>query len=447
MGFWPLSLFATPVSSFIEPVPPPGVDPLTGGCSIIAINPKWIPYIVGSLQQLCLQTTWDATGDELSLVLAQANNLLLAFNNLQSVDCGGMPPQLIDESEYQMAICEQLRFKNGKLQGLCCGVWTDIDGQASQGNVNPGQPGAGSPIPPPNGGQATYCGALGNGGQWLLPVNVSSGDTLLFEGLEGAWNDNREVIWNCPDGWVYALGACGQTLPHGSPDPLPTGLHMQIIAHIDGSWYDPLNLDFQGVPQVFTVPPGITNSVVLLQANIDDITKVQGSVSFCVTVKNNQIGTFTHTFDFTQSPGGFIVDNQYLNASGQWINGLGWSYTDFENNTGQWYRGAIILLPPVAPFDMTGISMVFDLTKGTFIDAFKYGVGIHTTPSADPVYELNPATSNGNNQVAGGPYSQPSVTSIKLIVSSDSDSSTPAGFTGSTLIKSLTVSGLGPDPF
>jgi len=305
---WPDNGFAVPVGSFVEAVSPPGVDPTSGDCVILRVNRAWIPYITGALLQLVLETTWNVTGDALNTVQAQAMTLIAAINDLEPGDCGKQTaPQAIEESEYQMSICEQLRFQNGKLQGYCCGEWVDIAGQSSQGNPVVSQPGQGSPVPAPNGGQKDYCGGLGAQQTWLLPVPVSSGDELLFHQLQGAWNDTREIIWNCPDGWVYALGACGQTLPHGSPDPVPGALHMQIIAFIAGNYYDCLGTDVDGNPTPFTVPGGISNAQVVLQANIDDIEHTTGDIGFCVTVTNNQVGSWTHDFQLETNPGGFTA--------------------------------------------------------------------------------------------------------------------------------------------
>jgi len=317
---WPNGDFASPVGSFQEPVPVPSVDPLTGDCAIIRINPAWLPYIRGALSQLWLQTTWDTDAAGLLIVQQQVTNLIFAFNDLQKGDCNGTIPEAIAESEFELSICEQLRYEGGKLQGLCCGVWEDIPGQASQGNVTTTQPGAGSPLPAPNGGTDQYCGAMG-ATEWLLPVPVSSGDTLLFSQLGGAWKDSSDpLVWECPNGWNYALGDCFERSPRGSPDPLPTALHMQIIALIAGNYYDVLQIDSSGTPTQFTVPSGIANENVVLLANINDIARVNGEVSFCVDVTNNAQGTWSSTLDFLTVDGMPPV----VADVGTWFSGTGW---------------------------------------------------------------------------------------------------------------------------
>lgn len=50
--------FAVPVSSFGRPVPPVFVDPDDNPNYQVCFRSEWLPYILGSLEQLLLQTTW-----------------------------------------------------------------------------------------------------------------------------------------------------------------------------------------------------------------------------------------------------------------------------------------------------------------------------------------------------------------------------------------------------
>jgi hypothetical protein len=55
---WPDSDFPRPVSSFEQPVPLVGVDPDAEPAVSVSFNAKWLPYVVGALKQLVLQSTW-----------------------------------------------------------------------------------------------------------------------------------------------------------------------------------------------------------------------------------------------------------------------------------------------------------------------------------------------------------------------------------------------------
>src|SRR5579884_2087348 len=79
---FPDSPFAVPVSSYQHPVKPPGVDPDTTPLIYVGFNFSYLAYIIGSLKQLLLQTTWDVS-DSSSLNLAQqrAFTLINLFAN------------------------------------------------------------------------------------------------------------------------------------------------------------------------------------------------------------------------------------------------------------------------------------------------------------------------------------------------------------------------------
>jgi len=73
---YPNSQFARPVSSFRKPAPVIDVDPDVDPKITVCFNAQWLPYIIGSLRQLLLQTTW-ATSDYDVIDLMQARSQLL----------------------------------------------------------------------------------------------------------------------------------------------------------------------------------------------------------------------------------------------------------------------------------------------------------------------------------------------------------------------------------
>lgn len=79
---WPDSPFARPVSSFQTPVPLVTVDPDEEPDYQVCFRKEWLPYVIGSLQQLLLQTTWKTNDkDALNLVQARAQLLISMFLN------------------------------------------------------------------------------------------------------------------------------------------------------------------------------------------------------------------------------------------------------------------------------------------------------------------------------------------------------------------------------
>lgn len=67
-------------SSFVEPVAPPGVEPdSTPGVSV-CFSAAWLPYVLGSLQQMCQPAAWDTSDPAvLQATLDRAQGLLELF--------------------------------------------------------------------------------------------------------------------------------------------------------------------------------------------------------------------------------------------------------------------------------------------------------------------------------------------------------------------------------
>jgi len=76
---WLPSPYAVPVSSFAEPVIPPTSEPDGGDQAVVCFSIAWLPYVLGALHQLLLQTTWQGTADEIQLAQNRANNLISIF--------------------------------------------------------------------------------------------------------------------------------------------------------------------------------------------------------------------------------------------------------------------------------------------------------------------------------------------------------------------------------
>jgi len=74
------SPFARPQSSYERPAPLVLVDPDTDADYTVRFRAEWLPYIIGALSQLLLQTTWSTDDpDALNLVQARAQLLIDMF--------------------------------------------------------------------------------------------------------------------------------------------------------------------------------------------------------------------------------------------------------------------------------------------------------------------------------------------------------------------------------
>lgn len=77
---FPNSPYAHPVGSFRVPVDPPTTEPDGSPLVTVRINSSWLPYIRGALQQLLLQSTWNADETALELVQERVYRLFRAFD-------------------------------------------------------------------------------------------------------------------------------------------------------------------------------------------------------------------------------------------------------------------------------------------------------------------------------------------------------------------------------
>jgi hypothetical protein len=286
---YPNSPYATPVGSFQVPVVPPGVDPQEGDLVYVGLNCAWLPYIAGALSQLLLQSTWKvSTESELDLVQMQANTLIGLFNcfTLPTLkDLQGLPGS---GCEADCMCC--LRFQNGVLQQLVCGVWTDVPGQGPGGVNPPDQPGDHTPQPLPNGGQQCYHGQFQASGRWRIPTTVSSGDQITLSRADGAHSSSHSASWLCPDGNTFFAGGCvGGTQFYDVTDPLPTAPSGCLIVNV-GSVY--LNLS----SGLVNIPAGIVNQPVDVLVNDATLAGLSGSLTVDLCVINNASGSQSASF-------------------------------------------------------------------------------------------------------------------------------------------------------
>jgi len=279
---WPNSDFPRPVGSFQHPVPVVGVDPDAAPLVFVSFNERWLPYIVGALKQLVLQSTW-ATDDPYTWGIEQfrAMNLLSYFARAQPINPAGSHfSGDIDVSNP----CEFLRIHDGKLQGLCCfdpttgtTTWEDIPGQEG-GFLPSGATQPGATERPAAGASKCYEVLLQANSQWILPFSVNDGDIITITDVNGAWTDGA-INWYCPDGTPFVLGACVGAAGHAGGDPDPTDFHMQAIAVVGSAFYP-------ATSGPFTLPGGTGPQSLILQANDGTLDDNRGSVSLKICVQS-----------------------------------------------------------------------------------------------------------------------------------------------------------------
>lgn len=301
MTAWPFSPYARPVGSFQLPVPPP--VPSGGLCDQLTVDfpSEWLPYILGALTQLTLQSTWQ--GDDAAIADAQSRAWAI-IGTIGRASCVVEPPSDGEEVEEMSNIridCDCRVFVK-----CCDGSEVELLTSKNPGRVQPASPSAGNPTPTGGGGKSSVCGVMQANGTYTLPWPVNTGDVLTFSELFGSTHDDRYSFYYCPDGYLYVAGTCFGTIARGGTEPMPSVLYASIVADIGGTFMNVLNLDLLGNPQPFTIPSGVTNAQVVLQLNTDSLPNMSGDVSFCVQLTNNQPISWSHTFDLTVAPGGWL---------------------------------------------------------------------------------------------------------------------------------------------
>lgn len=380
----------------------------------------YIAAFQGLLIELTYSKNWQRDSAHTAAVVSRVWQQ--ALQDVLCDDCGEIIR--VEESDDFMAICEQLRFQNGKLQGLCCGEWVDISGQGGITIGGPDQPGAPQPQPAPGECQ-TYHGLLSANSEALVPVTVSDGDTLEFTNLSGAgWDGVTAGLWTCPDGGLFFAGACvGGAITSGS-DPDPSLNHMGVIVRIDGAYYPAYG-------GLFTVPGGVSNAQVYVQVNDDNLSDNAGSYSFDVEVCNAAPTTFEHEFNFLTSDGGWVANNPGP-LNNVWALGVGWQDA-FDSGSG--FKGVQIRIDHTSAV-LTSVELHYTMSAK---DASAIADCAVLLPSTVVMYSF--PGQNGNIVVSGGT----NTTSTRLLNSAWS--STGAGNIGSSVVTKIVVRGIGADPF
>lgn len=417
-------------------------DPDTGPLFCVSFNVAYAPFIRGAIFALLQRQMWEGTDAELDMMRIRVHQLLYIFG--QQTDCP-LPSDLTGEYDVMASLCESLRFQDGKLQALCCGEWTDVDGQLpGTGEI---QPGGGTPVPG-DGECVSYHVNLIATQQWSLPAPVNSGDVLTFSNPHGAAQDGSgSGVYYCPAGDIFFAGACTGVFGTNGADPAPLEAHMGTIVQINGVWY--------GTQTPITVPPGVVNKPAIFQVNDSSLADNSGGYNFDVEHCNNVTPSWCHTLDFKLSPHGFSI---YVPAaetsgnSGHWVPGTGFVFGDSYQGAGpgEYFRRVAVIRSGITAFETVAEQAVlFDLTKGSFADPGEEAVELSMGVAgvyATPVTIANPAVSTGDGQEKTGLLSQPNTDSIfALIVAA---SSTPSNtLSGNAVLTGIRVCGKGPDPF
>lgn len=335
-------------------------------------------------------------------------------------DCAGNDvPVAISEMDYDMSICEQLRWNDGVLEGYCCGEWVPIDGNPGPAGGS-GQPGGGGT---PDPGQCTsYHVQFEAKNQALVPAIVSTGDTVTFTNAQGAANDGTiAASWRCPDGQLFFAGACIGDQYHDGSDPDTADFHMQLVAQIGGAWYPASS-------GTITIPSGVSNAQIVIQANDSDTSDNSGSYALDVEVCNNAAVPWSHTFDLAIDPGPWSVT---ASECGEYVPGVGFRST---HNAGLCVNDDLISIETTLP-TATGLTFASWTTYQVCAIAPTYANFTAGATTHSPTLPSGASNYLYTTSIAAGSHLQ-----IDLL-------QRPYTGTGQFVINKIVITGYGSDPF
>lgn len=383
---------------------------------------QWYMSFWGWLSEMSFGKRWQRDSAHNGLIAAALWDKIIAdarVNFLQRL-CDPVPCPPIDEGEDEMSLCETLRFQDGKLQALCCGVWEDITGQPSQGIGGGGQPGDGSPQPAAGGGCQDYTGNMGGATPWYVPTSVSSGDTISIHDTSGLFYNAADTFWFCPDGNRFFITCQNQTFtdPSSQMPAVPMG---RIVAKIGSTYYDVLG-------GVFTVPSGHTNDPVQLEMNTPLPAGSGGDVQFTITVCNNATAAWSSVLDLTTSayPAILTIDNgTYIPGTG--VQGVALGSASHEVDVHFSWSPPGHLTTAIAQYSAAGSAPVNNLTEAYKAAGFSV------------IYGVSATTQVATHYTQGFFEDAPGVTWFGLAINAGTSTSLP-------ILEKITLQGVGPKP-
>lgn len=304
----------------------------------------------GLLIELTYSKNWQR--DDLKTAAAVSRVWQAALANMDCDDCDSTPQ--IEESEYEMSLCEQIRWEDGVLQALCCGEWTDVPGfgPAVGGTVT--QPSPGGTLNP--GECRTYTVVLDSKNKWLAPVLVGANYKVTISAISGAASDGT-IAWFCADGTPFGLGICAGSPTNEMSDPSPDQYHMALIAEHDSVFYGAYNT-------TFTTPGTAGDGNLELFLNDDPLADNYGSITFQVEICNQAVETVTHIFDFTTGMHGWTITDDG-GATAAYVPGSGFRST---NTDGTPPHGAMtVRTPDVGQYVFLDGSLVYTATDAVAV--------------------------------------------------------------------------------
>lgn len=394
---YPDSVFNTPISSFQYPVPVPTVDPDDPDTLVqFCLAAEWVAYVAGCLKQLWLQSTWD-TDDPDVLALAQQRAMTLVSMLAQASEgCGLIAPSILCLSGTFADLDYDFVDQGG---GVCPSTWVVGTGWES-------------------------CPDVPNNRDFLAIGRMLTGSTSITSYSFRASVSGMPSTFLCHVNW-YQGGILQRT------DTTTQLLASEVFM----SSSTPVNAD--------EVRIDVSRSLGGSQTVIMDNFEICYLGLFPLAGKD----TWRHVIDFTVSDGMFAEWTTFLisGSDGNYSPGTGWQDGDGEvGASNNWFRS--VLIQRLFDARITEVTMTFDRsglsTNQPHTDLFTLitdGTGATNLAVQDFT-----ASQNGTDLTLTWTGDMTTDGLVLQAVSAYFD--TAGALTGSVLIKSVTISGIGFDP-
>lgn len=288
----PNSPFARPLSSFRTPLTAPTVDSDLDALVCVQFGVSYLPFVLGALKQLLLNTDWtDAQGSPaFNLTQQRIGDLIWEFTN------AGPCSTMFEVRQNSTNPCVLEFSTDGGV------TWTPFANlQLCPPAILPApenppafpqqgiQPGGGSPAP----GQCFDLDVTIQGNQqYLLPWNVTDDWSIEVTLVQGAWWDGSIIRnWTFYDGRIFFLGQDGGSgIPSETGDPITSAKHgaLVIVPPVPANGAALVS----GTP--YNVPTGTGTGNYILQMNDSALGDNQGSITFHLQACNSEVIYITY---------------------------------------------------------------------------------------------------------------------------------------------------------
>jgi len=292
--------------------------------------------------------------------------------------------------------------------------WLDVSNCAGPGIRQP--PAAGTLA---SGETRCYDVFLDANSRWHLPVPVSENFRIVVTDTAGGVYDGFELAWRCPNGNGYLLGTCSGGTASVGTDPDPSLPHMRLILEIGSAVFD-------GYNTTTVVPAGTPSTDVDFLVNDSTLSDNAGSVTFRVCVTNAPSEAWSHTYDLIASNGGFTPFNP----------------GDFDRAAYSAGQGGTCKPAHTRFIQMNGPAMPHP--GHTTHILFRFTAAIPGTTTWDVEYDAFGGTSFGSSPTPANPLEMSGDATINSFWSNLDGG---AGNFSGIFLYSITISGVGPDPF